>query len=83
VLIANPLADQLIEVSLRQANAISLRSIETKRGSGSDCRDDDDVEDSCLTLDRPEHAALNQARGDGIELVPALQTTVGREHGLE
>jgi hypothetical protein len=46
-------------------------------------RDDDIVEDSCPTLDRPEHAPLTQACRDLVELVPALQATVGLEHGLE
>jgi hypothetical protein len=47
------------------------------------CRDDDVVEDSRLSLERPEHAALDQARRDVVELVPAFQTAMGLDHGFK
>jgi hypothetical protein len=46
-------------------------------------RDDDVVEDSRLTFQRPERAALDQARRDVVELVPAFQAAVGLDHGFE
>ena len=46
-------------------------------------RDDDVVEDSRLTLERPERATLRQPRRDLVELVPAFQAAVGLDHGLE
>jgi len=48
-----------------------------------DLTDDDVVENSRLTLARREHAALDQAPGDGVELVPAFQAAVGLDHGVE
>src|SRR6476659_3003849 len=40
-------------------------------------RDHDVVEDSRLPLERPERAALGQARSNAVELIPACQTTMG------
>jgi hypothetical protein len=46
-------------------------------------RDGHVVEDSCLTLERPERAALDQARRDVVELVPAFQAAVGLDYRFE
>src|SRR5260370_760403 len=45
--------------------------------------DDDVVQYSCLTLERPEDTALDQARGDAVQLIPALHAAMSFEHGFE
>jgi hypothetical protein len=45
--------------------------------------DDDAVEDSFLTLECPEQAALCKARRDAFELVSAFQAAVGLDYGIE
>jgi hypothetical protein len=46
-------------------------------------RHDDVVEHSGLTLQRPERAALDQARRDVGELVPPFQTAMGLDSRVE
>jgi hypothetical protein len=45
--------------------------------------DDDAVEDALLTFECPQCAALDQARRDGVHLVPAFQPAVGLDRCCE
>jgi hypothetical protein len=45
--------------------------------------DDDIVEDSWLTLERPERTTLGQACRDAVKLLPPCQATVGLDRDFE
>jgi len=45
--------------------------------------DEDVIEHALLALESPQGAALGQARRDGVQLVPALETTVSLDDSFQ